>query len=269
MTYRLFDIGGSSVKTVRFHNLQQAVLENTFEVKHYNKPDWANFTNWLNNTELLDSDVIGISCAGFIEADKQIKMFRLGGWRDKKLVDEIKLILPNAKVFLLNDAEAHLIAHQGLYECPQMSISLGTSVGFAIADKNGNIVRTLADINFDIGAMTIPTKSSNNQVWWALGSNGLGELQNNLGKLEGIKHYGYRLGAFLVNICSIFRPKTVIISGGIVESCWNDFQSPMFSEFNHSKPDWLESPNIHISPFGVNAALVGIGKYILQKKLNE
>lgn len=265
MTYRLFDIGGSGVKTVRLNNLQQTVSEDTFEVTHYNKPDWADFTNWLKNMGLLDSDIIGISCAGFVEADKQIKMFRVGGWRDKNLVDEIKQILPNAKVFLLNDAEAHLMAHQGLSEYPQMSISLGTSLGFALADKNGNIVRTLADINFDIGAMTIPTNASSNQVWWALGSNGLGELQNNLGELEGIKHFGYRLGAFLITICSIFRPKSVLISGGIAEKCWNDFQAPMFSEFKHSKPDWLESPNIYKSPFGVNAALVGIGKYILQR----
>jgi len=261
MTYRLFDIGGSGVKTVRLENLQ--VSEDIFDVKHYSNPDWDDFTNWLKDTGLLDSDAIGISCAGFIEADKQVKMFRVGGWRDKKLVDEIKLILPNSKVFLLNDAEAHLMAHQGLYEYPQMSISLGTSLGFALADKNGNIVRTLADINFDIGAMSLSTKASNNEVWWALGSNGLAELQNNLGELEGVKHYGYRLGAFLVTICSIFRPKTVVISGGITEKYWNEFQVSMFSEFNHSKPDWLEAPNIYKSPYGVNAALVGIGNYIL------
>ena len=244
-------------------------MEDAFEFTHFKNPDWGDFTNWLKNKGLLDSDVIGISCAGFVEADKQVKMFRVGGWHDKNLVDEIKQILPNAKAFLLNDAEAHLMAHQGLYEYSQMSISLGTSLGFAIADQNGNIVRTLANINYDIGAMTIPTKSSNNQVWWALGSNGLGELQKNLGEIEGVKHYGFRLGSFLVNIYSIFRPKSVIISGGITEKYWNEFQASMFSEFNHSKPDWLEAPNIYKSPYGVNAALVGIGKYILQKKLNE
>jgi len=144
-----------------------------------------------------------------------------------------------------------------------MSISLGTSLGFAIADKNGNIVRTLADINFDVGELSLSSKASNSHLWWALGSNGLGELQTNLGQTDGVKHYGYGLGSFLVNICSIFRPKSVVISGGITEKWGNDFQQLMFSEFNHSKPDWLEDQNIYKSPFGVNAALVGIGKYIL------
>ena len=269
MTYRLFDIGGSGVKTVRFHYLQQEVLQDKFEVTHYDKPDWSDFTNWLKNMELLDSDVIGFSCAGFIEADKCVKMFRVGGWLDKKLIDEIKQILPNAKVFLLNDAEAHLMAHHGLYEYPQMSISLGTSLGFALADNKGNIVRTLSDINFDIGAMTIPTKSSCNEVWWALGTEGLGDLQKKLGEIEGVKHYGFRLGSFIVNLCIIFRPKIVLISGGIAEKWWDTLQKSMFSDFNHSKPDWLESPNIFKSPFGVNAALVGIGKYVLQRTVNE
>jgi len=45
-------------------------------------------------------------------------MFRVGGWRNKNLVDEIKQVLPNAKVYLLNDAESHLMAHMGLYEYP-------------------------------------------------------------------------------------------------------------------------------------------------------
>lgn len=265
MTYRLFDIGGSGVKTVQLLHLHQGFSENSLEVTHFNNPNWTDFTNWLNKEGLLDSDVFGISCAGFIEADKQVKMFRVGDWHDKKLVDEIKQFVPKAEVFLLNDAEAHLMAHQGLCEYPQMSISLGTSLGFALADRNGNIFRTLADINFDIGAMRLSTKASNNQVWWALGSNGLLELQNNLGELEGVKHFGYRLGAFLNSICSIFRPKSVLISGGIADKFWNDFKAPVISEFNHSKPDWLESPNISKSPFGVNAALVGMGNYILQK----
>ena len=79
------------------------------------------------------------------------------------------------------------------------------------------IVRTLADINFDIGELSLSSKASNSHVWWALGSNGLGELQTNLGLSDGVKHYGYRLGSFLLNICIIFRPKSVVISGGITE----------------------------------------------------
>ncbi len=262
----ILDIGGSGVKALKLSSFNEVNYSNLIHgITYYSNPDWNNFVHWADQKRLFDSKVIGISCAGFIEADKKVNLFRVGGWHNKLLIAEIKEIVPNAKVFLLNDAEAHLMAHHDLFELPQMSISLGTSLGFAISDKNGKIVRTLSDINFDLGAIRLSTKATNSQLWWALGSNGLAELQNSLGKTEGARHYGYRLGAFLADICSIFQPKSVVLSGGVTEAWWEVFQHTLLSEFKNSVPDWLGKITIYKSPFGINAALVGMKNYIKLK----
>lgn len=262
MTATILDIGGSGVKAVQLNSKNVSYSQMIPHLKHFSNPDWDNFVYWANKKGLFDCDNIAISCAGFVEADKKVSLFRVGGWRNKFLVDEFKEIVPNAKVFLLNDAEAHLMAHHELFELPQMSISLGTSLGFAISDKKGRIVRTLSEINFDLGALRLSTKASNNQLWWALGSNGLAELQKNMGKTEGARHYGYRLGAFLVDICSVFQPKTVVLSGGITGAWWDVFQHNMISEFKSLVPEWLGKITINKSPFGINAALVGMKNYM-------
>lgn len=260
MKLRILDIGGSGVKAALLTNITDKI-EN-FQIKYYRNPSWENFTDWLNQNGLIDSALIGISCAGFIESTGIIKMFRVGKWTNKNLPSEINKYKRDAKVYILNDAESHLMAHYDLYKQPQMSISIGTSVGFAISDENGKIIRPSDKINFDIGGLKIPANASNNYVWWALGSNGLEELQKKLGERKGAKHFGYRLGAFLVGVCSVFRPRTVVLSGGITEKWWSEFKETMQNEFIQSKPDWLRQPDIIKSPFASKAALVGISKYV-------
>jgi predicted NBD/HSP70 family sugar kinase len=216
----------------------------------------------VRSVGLLDAKVIGISCAGFVEADRKVRLFRVGGWNDRDIVGELSEQSPSSRIFLLNDAESHLMAHYGTYKAPLMSISLGTSLGFAISDKAGAITRPADGVNYDLGHLTLPTRAGNNRVWWALGSQGLRELQNSLGNDGGVKHFGHRLGAFLANLCSVFRPRTVIVSGGIAEKWWHVFRSTMEKEFNHQKPDWLGPIDIVKSPYGGNAALIGIATYI-------
>jgi predicted NBD/HSP70 family sugar kinase len=262
---RLLDIGGSGVKTTKLENISDINSSKDFVIKHYKNPDWVNFIEWAFSNGLMDSDLIGISCAGFIENNENVKLFRVGDWHNKPLIHEFQTYSPVAKYFLLNDAEAHLMAHIDLFESPIMSISLGTSVGFSISDNLGRIARPFDNINFDIGELSLKTRASNDRVWWALGSNGLNELTNNLGKIEGTKHFGYRIGSFLASICSVFRPKTVVLSGGITENRWIEFETTLTSEFNFQKPDWLTTPNIVKSPFSQNAALVGMAKFVISE----
>ena len=214
-----------------------------------------------------------------------ITLFRVGNWHDKNLFHELELYTKELKIFeekydnrilqqsgesyfvkpnlyLLNDAESHLLAHTDLYKNPIMSVCLGSSLGFAISDRQGKIVKTLNGYNFDIGEMSLPTRASNKAVWWALGKHGLSELQSNMGFENGTKHYGYRLGALLVSLCSIFRPKTIVLSGGITEKNWFLFKDNMLSEFNKTKPDWLDETQIKKSPFCDKAALIGMVKFI-------
>lgn len=259
---RLLDIGGSGVKTAKIKNIIEIENLKNLEIEHYTDPDWVNFAEWAFSKGLIDSKLIGISCAGFIENNQNVKLFRIGDWYEKPLIRELQFYSLESQIFLLNDAEAHLMAHINLFENPQMSISLGTSIGFSISNNNGKIIRPLDDINFDIGELSINTRASNNRVWWALGSNGLTELINNLGVEEGVKHFGNRLGAFIASICSIFRPKTVVLSGGITQTWWDKFNITMNSEFDYHKPDWLLKPKLVKSPFSRNAALIGIAKHI-------
>ncbi len=264
MDLRLIDIGGSGVKTL-LTNSNEITNINDENVSHFTKPDWSNFAAWLSKNNLLDSKYIGISCAGFIQGTGTVKMFRVGNWHNEPIVNNINQYVPDSIVRLLNDGEAHLMAHTDLVKNPVMNISLGTSLGFAICDIEGKIIRAQNGINFDLGAFPLRTRATNNQIWWALGSQGLAELEKNLGQEKGVIQFGYRLGAFLSSISSIFRPKTIVLSGGITEKWWDYFQASLFGEFNHNKPDWLEETNIIKSPYPKYAALTGMGKYLLKR----
>ncbi|MDD2900081.1 MAG: ROK family protein [Desulfuromonadaceae bacterium] len=262
MEFLTIDIGGSGVKIANFSfSNRKLLLKN--EPAHYSNPDWSNFEKWLIEINGCNSSTIGISSAGFVDSKNGVvKMFRVGGWIDRNIKNEIERLLPNAKVFILNDAEAHLAAHTDTYDNSQLCITLGTSLGFAISDSLGNVYRPPDNINFDLGEIELPTRASNRHVWWSLGSHGLQELQQNLGEHDGVIHFGYRLGAFLKNICSIFRPQSVVFCGGIAEKYWNDIRHPIINEFAHSKPDWLTTPQFYISQYGKNSALWGMAKHL-------
>lgn len=259
--FRLLDIGGSGVKTTKINsNFDEQDLAN-LNVTEIHKPEWSNFAEWVYMNGLLDCDSVGISTAGFVNSNGIIELFRVGNWKNKDLVKELKMISNKTLFFLLNDAEAHLISHTNLYTSPIMSISIGTSIGFSISDKNGSVVKALNGCNFDIGEMAIPTSASNKRAWYALGSLGLSELINDLGDKKGKVHFGHRIGAFLVTLSSIFRPSTIVLSGGITELYWDEFKESMFTEFNFNRPDWLNNVEIVKSPYCKNAALIGIAKY--------
>ena len=117
-------------------------------------------------------------------------------------------------------------------------------------------------MNFDVGEMTIPTRSHDNRVWWALGSPGLQMLQDGMGRVEGVRHFGFRLGAFVRTLCSVFRPRTVVFSGGIIESWWDELSPGMRKEFYTSCPDWLDAPKLVRSLHGRNAALWGMMRFV-------
>jgi predicted NBD/HSP70 family sugar kinase len=262
MYLRIIDIGGSGVKNALF------IYENgqlsSCDISYFQYPDWEHFETWLSTKVPQDCGLIGVSCAGFVDSSNGVvKLFRAGGWVDRKLKDRIERYIGGSKVFIMNDGEAHLYAHNDLYTHPQICISLGSAVGFAVSDASGSVCRPSDNINYDLGEVMLPTRASNNRVWWALGSHGLNELQQNLGEQDGVIHFGYRLGAFLRNICSIFRPRTVVLSGGIAENYWHLIEIPLKNEFAHDKPDWLSSPQFALSPFGINAALWGVAKYVV------
>lgn len=166
------------------------------------------------------------------------------------------------RVSVPNDGEAHLAAHIDLYPHPQVCLFLDTSIGFGLTDDAGRIVRPRRVSNFDVGELALVSRASDNKAWWAVGSGGLRELQDQQGRDAGTAHYGYRLGAFLCNLCSLFQPRTIVLSGGIPESHWDTFSGPLLEEFAAAGPRWLEWPRIERSPYGRHAALWGMAKYV-------
>jgi predicted NBD/HSP70 family sugar kinase len=262
---RLFDIGGSGIKSIKMASIDDI---NISSVEYFTNPNFIDFGKWLNDLNLLDSEAIGISMAGFIKNKDTVKLSMIANWKDKNIVYEIQKYKPLAKIYLLNDAEAHLMAHIDMYENSIIAISLGTSLGFSMSDKYGNLMRPSDDMNYDFGAFKLNTKASNNEIWFALGSQGLQELENNMGKLKGTKHFGYRLGSFLCNLSTLFRPKTIILSGGIIDNNWEIFNGEIISEFKHQKPSWLNMPHIEKSPYEDYSALIGMYKYIMLQNNN-
>ena len=181
---RAFDIGGSGVKTVQLDLNSDIKTIPQRKIEYHRNPDWTNFVIWAADKGLLDCNLIGISCAGFIENNQNIRLFRVGNWINKPLAREIQSRKPSVKIHILNDAEAHLMAHYGMYAPPCMNIALGTSLGFAISDQSGRIFRPPDNINFDIGELSISTRASISKVWWALGSAWVGRIGENFGTRE-------------------------------------------------------------------------------------
>jgi len=155
---------------------------------------------------------------------------------------------------------AHVSANSGSI----ITIALGTSLGFAMADDKGHLIRALDGLNFDLGEIPLPTSAPEKKVWWALGSAGLPALQKHHGDEAGAAQFGYRLGAFLATVGGLFRPQTLVFSGGITARWWDHFHTPMETEFHQSIPAWCPTPTLLRSPFARDAALIGIARYMAQ-----
>lgn len=252
MTKLLLDIGGSGVKYAvhsgNYFHLQSDKIA---------VANWQRFHEVLKSRGFYRHHEIAISCAGSVNDKQVIERFTVGNWHHKNLVAEIKRFNNGTKIAILNDAEAHLYAHLDLFERPVMCVSIGTSLGFAVSNQKGTIIRPDA-MNFDIGAFLLSTSCSNKQLWFALGSRGLGELENLYPKSKAVQRFGCRLGSFLANMGHIFRPKTIILTGGIIHGHPNLINF-VKSEYDHYDKGVVA--NIDISPYGNDSALVGAGKF--------
>ncbi len=257
---RVIDIGHSGLKTY-------ACIWNQFKKKPIKltpesmaKPDYNNFLHWLGKEGLFDSDYYGVSVPGIVNSIGEVKFSHVTGWQNRKLQKELHDYL-HKEVVVLNDAEAHLLAHFDFNRHPQMCIALGTSLGFATTDKMGRLFRAGDCANFEVGQIPLVTRAKNKQVWWALGSEGLKELQQDQGEVDGAKQFGYRLGNFLATLVALYRPSTVYLSGGLADK-WGQLFLPMVkNELEKNLPDWLIHPKLSLSPYGRQAGLVGLLKH--------
>lgn len=265
-TVLALDIGGSGVKCAAFQSPDGSIarLGLVDTPRLLGAPDWPVFEDWL--AERIDKAInrIGVSCAGFVDYQTGVvRLSRIAGWHDYPLAGRLTSRLPGHLVVVLNDVEAHLCAHADQYPHPMLCIAIGTSMGLAITDESGGIIRPRRGWNMEFGGMQIPTSASQKEAWFALGSNGLQELEARLGSAEGVRRFGYRIGAYLAQQCGVFLPRTLVLSGGVVAKRWEEIREAFAGEFRHGLADWVEPPIVVPSPYGRDAALWGIAKHVI------
>ena len=96
-------------------------------------------------------------------------------------------------------------------------------MGFGILDWKGNLLHTCCGHNWEVGGWQCETGASSKAQYWALGSNGLKELEDRLGHPDAYIHYGERLCHFLGrDLVPIFHPKIIGLSGGIVAAHYKE-----------------------------------------------
>lgn len=78
----------------------------------------------------------------------------------------------------------------------------------------------LSGVNWEISDLELTTRASHPWVWWALGERGVEELTQDLGKDNGLRRFGYRLGALARRLAFFLQPRTIVFSGGYVSRYW-------------------------------------------------
>jgi glucokinase len=247
----VIDIGGSGVKLATFigNELSEVQRKQTFSIDE--------FIAFINvQSQHIQIKGIGISVSGCVQGDTGIV---LSCGVAQYLVGNLKEIVvshfPTAEIHIVNDGEAHALAllKEPNIRLGAINLAIGTAVGLGVIDKNGHVVRTLSDENWEISALKVNTLTSKTSVWWALGQKGLKELVDNYGE-KGYEHFGCCLGSFASHLAMIFRPNTICFSGGhIVKHC-ELFEKAVFSRFT---PPRHTSPQLIFQKHG-EQALIGL-----------
>ncbi|MFT4189838.1 MAG: ROK family protein [Aeromicrobium sp.] len=200
---------------------------------------------------------VAVSTAGFVDSERgRVRLSRavpgLEGDLARRLTSDL-----GCPTVVVNDGEAHAYAAGRIPDVDHglVAISLGTSVGLGVLDAGGRPLRPCSGENWDVGDWRLDTRASEREVWWALGSQGLAEVERSMGEDAGRAQYGYRLGGWIATLGVVFRPRTVVLSGGIARAHWNRFAPALHEELAAQTPE-AARPQVVASPFE-EAGLVG------------
>jgi len=262
-TIRAFDFGGSGVKTA-VYDVTSSGVTLASKIERFEAPDYLRFSRWLAEAVDVREPTVGVSCAGFMDLDTGVNhRWAVAGLHEYPLAAEIRKVFPKAQaVWCLNDIEAHLHASLLEHRGPVLAIAIGTSIGIAVSDEAGCIVRARRDRPLECGQIRLRTGASNDEVWWALGAAGLEEQQEKRGRSDGAKQFGCRVGAFAAQYAALFHARTVVLSGGLIAYNWEDMREATQAEFAHNVPGWMsDKPTLLASEWGRETALVGAARY--------
>ncbi len=208
-------------------------------------------------------DTIGISLAGVM--DPTTGAVRRSGpypWIEgplgRQLTDDL-----GVHVHVVNDAEAHLLAHVSGGAHPMLCVSLGSGLGFALTDDTGRIRHPRSDTCWEVGHFLVRRPDGNDRqrddAVWALGADGLAEARAVHGSTVGLDVWGDDVGLFVYNMARLFQPATVVFTGGIaagLESDLTDRVDATLARFWPANSSWAP-PSLTTSPFGPGSAIVG------------
>ena len=148
-----------------------------------------------------------------------------------KLRDNLKERFSCGNVRIVNDGDAHALALKSAYKQNGVSsdsainLSLGTAVGFGILDWKGELFHTYFGHDWDVGSWQCDTRARNKALYWALGSQGLQELEKKYRIPRAYISYGHRLCHFFGHdLVPVFHPKIIGLSGGIVAAHFKDIE---------------------------------------------
>ena len=238
----LIDVGGSGVKIKRY---SQGRLQP--ETQRFKPTTFDEFCDAISQVakegeSSTDSAVegIAISLAGEYDyANEEVTRccsypFLVGKLRNR-LAGRFK-----CRVRIVNDGDAHVLALENRYKeqyrglglnravklRSAVNFALGTGVAFGILDQNGNLLHSCRGYNWEVGNWQCDSRAPNKDLWWALGSNGLRDLEDRLGSPQAYRTFGARLCYFLGhNFVPVFRPKVIGLSGGIVAGHFLDIMA--------------------------------------------
>lgn len=223
--YVLIDIGGSGIKLATYKNGEISGIEKRNDIDSFD--GFVRMIKDRSAGERLGG--IAISTAGFVDAEAgRVLTCRCAPYLQGELVQRLKdSFSPLTKVFVMNDGEAHaraLLLPKRNVKFGAIHLAFGTSVSLGVINERKEIVRTCGGENWDVGnfrirtARTLKTPEKAYEVWYELGSAGLKELEQTREIPDPYRHFGNRLGNFLIDLAVVFRPKTIGLSGGIIMS---------------------------------------------------
>ncbi len=199
---------------------------------------------------------VAVSTTGFVNsATGVVSSSRAAPWAQGHLAAILSDKLGGGPVYVMNDGEAHalaILATPGV-EFGAIAVALGTGLGFGVIGSDRRIVRPCSGENWDLSDVSLKTRAPRSEVWYALGSDGLQELQDSRGsRSEGSRHFGYRLGTFLGQLTVIFQPRSIVLSGGIIREHWDEMASGVDDCMRACLRDDLQ-PKLIRSPFAETA----------------
>lgn len=86
--------------------------------------------------------------------------------------------------------------------------------------EQGEPLGALSGINWEIGDLKQQTQASHPWAWWVPRENGVEERVRDLGKEEGLRHFGYRLGTLARRLAIVLQPRANWGFGGYVARYW-------------------------------------------------